>query len=84
LRSTPRWRDLLGSARSEADLLVKVDNFGTIRVYDESRNLFGSYDMSGGTRTFFPPNDGIAYFLNEVGGTLYRVRPDGSLIRIDP
>jgi hypothetical protein len=36
--------------------LVKIDTDGTIRVYDEKTDTFGSYNADGYTKTFFKPN----------------------------
>ena len=41
---------------------VKVDKEGITRVYDAARNLFGSYNPSGTTRTYLAPTGGQAYF----------------------
>ena len=44
---------------------VKVDKEGITRVYDATRNLFGSYNPDGTTRTYFAPTGGQAYFDNQ-------------------
>mgnify|MGYP000922828685 FL=1 len=44
---------------------VKVDKEGITRVYDAARNLFGSYNPDGTTRTYFAPTGGQAYFDNQ-------------------
>ena len=41
---------------------VKVDKEGITRVYDAARNLFGSYNPDGTTKTYFAPTGGQAYF----------------------
>ena len=41
---------------------VKVDREGITRVYDAARNLFGSYNPDGTTKTYFAPTGGQAYF----------------------
>mgnify|MGYP001650357854 CR=1 FL=1 len=46
---------------------VKVDEKGITRVYDAARNLFGSYNPDGTTRTYFAPTGGQAYFDNQKG-----------------
>ena len=44
---------------------VKVDKEGITRVYDAARNLFGSYNPDGTTRTYLAPTGGQAYFDNQ-------------------
>lgn len=55
-------------------LPTKVDASGVIRVYDQARNLFGSFNPDGTTRTFFSPNPAIhgyasnlAYWIEQPG-----------------
>ena len=44
---------------------VKVDKEGITRVYDAARNLFGSYNPNGTTKSYFAPTGGQAYFDNQ-------------------
>ena len=46
---------------------VKVDEDGTIRVYDPDTNTFGSYNRDGSTKTFFKPSRGQSYFDGQPG-----------------
>ncbi|MDE6102971.1 MAG: hypothetical protein K2F60_00405, partial [Oscillospiraceae bacterium] len=46
--------------------MVKVDNNGTIRVYDPSTNTFGAYNSDGTSKTFFKPKS-KNYFNNQPG-----------------
>ena len=48
---------------------VKVDKEGITRVYDAARNLFGSYNPDGTTRTYLAPTGGQAYFDNQGWAT---------------
>ena len=41
---------------------ASVDKEGITRVYDAARNLFGSYNPDGTTRTYLAPTGGQAYF----------------------
>jgi len=42
--------------RAQRDALpMKIDEGGTIRVYDPATNTFGSYNADGTTKTFFKP-----------------------------
>ena len=43
----------------------RVDKEGITRVYDVARNLFGSYNPDGTTRTYLKPTGGQAYFDNQ-------------------
>jgi hypothetical protein len=55
--------------RARADHLpIKVDNLGTIRIYDAGTNTFGSYSRSGQARTFFKPTSPTYWSRQE--GTL--------------
>lgn len=45
----------------------KVDSSGIIRVYDSARNIFGSYNPDGTTRTLFSPSRRQAYFDSQPG-----------------
>jgi pyocin large subunit-like protein len=53
--------------RAKADgLPAKVDNAGTIRVFDPGSGAFGAYNTDGTTKTFFKPgSDG--YFDRQPG-----------------
>lgn len=43
--------------RSQTELLpTKIATDGTIRVYDPKNNIFGSYNPSGTTKTFYKPD----------------------------
>ena len=44
---------------------ASVDKEGITRVYDAARNLFGSYNPDGTTKTYFAPTGGQAYFDNQ-------------------
>lgn len=46
---------------------VKVDEEGTIRVYDPKTNTFGSYNPDGSTKTYFKPTGGQNYFDKQPG-----------------
>lgn len=54
LRAAQGAADFLSCARQEG-LPMKVDEFGSIRVYDPATNSFGSYLPDGTPRTFFKP-----------------------------
>ena len=59
-RSTPIWPT--SSTFNKGQCQVKVDEKGITRVYDAARNLFGSYNPDGTTKTYFAPTGGQAYF----------------------
>ena len=44
---------------------VRVDKEGITRVYDAARNLFGSCNPDGTTRTYLAPTGGQSYFDNQ-------------------
>lgn len=46
---------------------VKIDDEGTIRVYDAKTRAFGAYNRDGTTKTFFKPSDGQDYFDRQPG-----------------
>ncbi|MDQ6771785.1 MAG: hypothetical protein M3024_02160 [Candidatus Dormibacteraeota bacterium] len=47
-------------SRSQVEgLPTKIDQFGTIRVYDPATGEFGSFNPSGTTRTYFIPDPSI-------------------------
>lgn len=46
---------------------TKVDENGTIRVYDSQTNTFGVYNSNGKTITFFKPRHGQRYFDSQPG-----------------
>lgn len=52
---------------NRANYQVKVDSNGIIRVYDATRNIFGSYNPNGTTRTLFSPTRGQSYFNSQPG-----------------
>ena len=62
-RSTPGWPT--SSAFNKGQYQARVDKEGITRVYDAARNLFGSYNPDGTTRTYFAPTGGQAYFDNQ-------------------
>ena len=47
---------------SKGQYQARVDSDGITRVYDAARNLFGSYNPDGTTRTYLAPTGGQAYF----------------------
>jgi hypothetical protein len=54
--------------RSQLERLpTKIDPQGIIRVYDPKTNLFGAYNPSGTTATFFKPTAGEAYWMRQPG-----------------
>ena len=50
---------------SKGQYQARVDSDGITRVYDAARNLFGSYNPSGTTKTYLAPTGGQAYFDNQ-------------------
>ncbi|MGH8960807.1 MAG: hypothetical protein ACRDWT_06300, partial [Jatrophihabitantaceae bacterium] len=44
----------------------KIDEFGTIRLYDPASNTFGSYSSDGTILTFFKPSS-PTYWLRQSG-----------------
>ena len=52
---------------NRAQYQVKTDNNGIVRVYDATRNFFGSYNADGTTRTMFSPTNGQQYFDRQPG-----------------
>ncbi|MGL4914168.1 MAG: hypothetical protein ACRC3Y_17230 [Romboutsia sp.] len=66
-----RQANLLYKNRVKKGYQYKIDNNGsTIRVYHVGTNSFGSYDLSGRSKTYFKPSNGKAYF-DKQQGTLY-------------
>jgi hypothetical protein len=54
--------------RAQAERLpTRIDSRGVIRVYDPATNMFGAYNPSGTTRTFFRPTRGAAYWADQPG-----------------
>jgi len=47
---------------TKENLPTKIAPDGTIRVYDQKSNSFGSYNPDGTTRTFFKPKEGSKYW----------------------
>lgn len=52
-------------ARAEG-LPAKLDNRGTLRIYDPRLGAFGAYNRDGTTKTFFKPRD-ASYFDRQPG-----------------
>lgn len=50
--------------KNRAQHKMKIGRDGIVRVYDETNNLFGSYNTDGTTRTFFKPA-GKNYWNNQ-------------------
>ena len=57
--------EFLRRAQAEG-LPAKVDNAGTIRVFDPRTGAFGAYNSDGTTRTFFKPGSN-GYFERQPG-----------------
>lgn len=57
--------EFLRRARAEG-LPAKLDNRGTLRIYDPRTGTFGTYDRDGTTKTFFKPRD-ASYFDRQPG-----------------
>lgn len=55
----------LQRARAES-LPAKLDNRGTLRIYDPRTGAFGAYNRDGTTKTFFKPRD-ASYFDRQPG-----------------
>ena len=51
-------RDFLQN-KGQKGILGKIDDKGTIRLYDPKTNTFGAFDASGKTKTFFKPNPNV-------------------------
>jgi pyocin large subunit-like protein len=58
------WR-FLQRAREEG-LPAKVDDAGTVRVYDPKTGAFGAFNREGKTKTFFKPRS-RSYFERQPG-----------------
>ena len=64
---------MIGNVSSMSEVInrdnyqVKVDEEGTIRVYDPKTNTFGSYNPDGSTKTYFKPTGGQNYFDKQPG-----------------
>lgn len=57
--------EFLRRARAEG-LPAKLDNRGTLRIYDPRTGAFGAYNKDGTTKTFFMPRD-ASYFDRQPG-----------------
>lgn len=52
---------------SNTDFLLWWTSEGVIRIYDPAANVFGAFNATGTTRTFFTPKRGIDYWLDQLG-----------------
>ena len=57
--------EFLQTAKADG-LPAKVDDAGTIRVFDPRTGAFGAYNRNGTTKTFFKP-DSNGYFDRQPG-----------------
>ncbi len=57
--------EFLRRARAQG-LPAKLDNHGTLRVYDPRTGTFGAYNRDGTTKTFFKPRN-ASYFDRQPG-----------------
>lgn len=57
--------EFLRRARAEG-LPAKLDNRGTLRIYDPRTGAFGAYNRDGTTKTFFKPRN-ASYFDRQPG-----------------
>lgn len=57
--------EFLRRARAEG-LPAKLDNRGTLRIYDPRSGAFGAYNRDGTTKTFFKPRN-ASYFDRQPG-----------------
>jgi hypothetical protein len=58
----------------EQGLPTKIADDGSIRIFDEVSNTFGSYDRSGRTRTFFKPTSST-YWERQPGTLIKELTP---------
>lgn len=58
-----------GQKGKRGGLLAKVDDDGTLRVFDPKTGAFGAYNSDGTTKTFFKPNS-RDYFARQPGRSL--------------